>query len=185
MFVSPRAPSEVPTSRMTSPLQMLACTMLDQSAMSWVCGQSCRNCCLSSNSRLSLMEHRRGVWPADVHADPACDLGLGLLINPSPSVVVLQGLSKQSWAMATSLKNMDPPMQSPPWPAGFPRSNASPQVFPQGSTLDRPGRQANRRELPEQEPRYETRDPPYPTGEQTGALNSPCLWPILFLRGLQ
>ena len=67
-------------------------------------------------------------------------------------------------AMATSLKNMDPPMQCPPWPAGFPRSIGSPEILPQQPTLDRPGRQAKKREVAEQEPRYETRDPPYPSG---------------------
>ena len=63
--------------------------------------------------------------------------------------------------MATSLKNMDPPMQNPPWPAGFPLPA---HVLSHQASLDRPSRQAKRREVPEQEPRFETREPPYPSG---------------------
>ncbi|KAK9916967.1 hypothetical protein WJX75_009324 [Coccomyxa subellipsoidea] len=67
--------------------------------------------------------------------------------------------------MATvSLRNLDPPMHHAPFPAGFPLTRESPRILGEGALTDRAVSQQIRKELAEQEPRYETGAPPYPSG---------------------
>ncbi|EIE26244.1 hypothetical protein COCSUDRAFT_39389 [Coccomyxa subellipsoidea C-169] len=67
--------------------------------------------------------------------------------------------------MATAtLRNLDPPMHHAPFPAGFPLTRESPRILGEGALTDRSITQQIRKELAEQEPRYETGVPPYPSG---------------------
>ncbi len=72
-------------------------------------------------------------------------------------------------AMATaSLRELDPPMHHAPFPAGFPLRGESPRIMAEDSLTDRSAKQQLRKELAEQEPRYENGRPPYPSGGSVG-----------------
>ncbi|BDA41219.1 hypothetical protein COCOBI_01-8740 [Coccomyxa sp. Obi] len=67
--------------------------------------------------------------------------------------------------MATAaLRNLDPPMYHAPFPAGFPLTRESPRILAEDTPTDRAATQRLRKELAEQEPRYETGVAPYPSG---------------------
>lgn len=70
--------------------------------------------------------------------------------------------------MATaSLRELDPPMHHAPFPAGFPLRGESPRLLAEESVTDRSAKHQLRKELAEQEPRYENGRPPYPSGTRT------------------
>jgi hypothetical protein len=70
--------------------------------------------------------------------------------------------------MATaSLRELDPPMHHAPFPAGFPLRGESPRLLAEEVFTDRLAKQQLRKELAEQEPRYENSLPPYPSGPRT------------------
>lgn len=78
--------------------------------------------------------------------------------------------------MATvSLRNLDPPMHHAPFPAGFPLTRESPRILGEGALTDRAVNQQIRKELAEQEPRYETGAPPYPFGTKSSESDHSCL----------
>ncbi len=69
--------------------------------------------------------------------------------------------------MATAaLRNLDPPMYHAPFPAGFPLTRDSPRILAEDTLTDRAASQRLRKELAEQEPRYETGVAPYPSGTE-------------------
>lgn len=67
-----------------------------------------------------------------------------------------------------ALRNLDPPMHHAPFPAGFPLTRESPRILGEGALTDRAATQQLRKELAEQEPRYDTGAPPYPSGGLVG-----------------
>jgi hypothetical protein len=77
-------------------------------------------------------------------------------------------------AMA-SLRELDPPMHHAPFPAGFPLRGESPRILGNEALTDRSAKQQLRKELAEQEPRYENGQPPFPSG--AGALSQSRIMP--------
>ncbi len=57
-------------------------------------------------------------------------------------------------------------MYHAPFPAGFPLTRESPRILAEDTLTDRAASQRLRKELAEQEPRYETGVAPYPSGTE-------------------